>query len=175
MINTLFLQSQQNIFAEQQRPLQAKPSQHQQQSNSLEANKLFIESFVQEVFNKHNLSALERYFAPNVIHHNSMAGQGTEGFKLSFRAFFSAFPDVHATIENIISENSVVLVYLNWTGTHKGEFQGIAATNKPISLTSADLFRIGTNGTVVEDWGVVDSFDLLKQIGAFTLNHTNPS
>ena len=172
--------SQQSVFAEQllqQRPVQATPSQEpqqqQQQSDPLESNKLLIKSFVQEVFNKHNLTALDKYYAPDVIQHNLMAEQGRQGFKRFFVPFFSAFPDVHAIIEHILAENTVVLVFLNWTGTHKGEFQGIPATNRPINMRTADLFRIDTNGTIVEHWSVVDSFDLLKQIGAFTLNQTN--
>ena len=175
--------SQQSVFAEQllqQRPVQTTPSQElqqqqqqQQQSDPLESNKLLIKSFVQEVFNKHNLTALDKYYAPYVIQHNPMAEQGRQGFKRFFVPFFSAFPDVHAIIEHILAENTVVLVFLNWTGTHKGEFQGIPATNRPINMRTADLFRIDTNGTIVEHWSVVDSFDLLKQIGAFTLNQTN--
>jgi steroid delta-isomerase-like uncharacterized protein len=177
IINAVLSQTQQAISAQQQQPQQqpvrARPSQQQQQSNQLEENRLLIKSFVQEIFNKHNLTALDKYYAPNAIQHNPMTGQGRQGFKQFFIPFFSAFPDIHATIESILSENSVVLVFLNWTGTHKGEFQGIPATNKPINMRTADLFRIDTNGTIVEHWDVVDSFDLLKQIGAFTLNQHN--
>ncbi|MFL6322119.1 MAG: ester cyclase [Nitrososphaeraceae archaeon] len=179
IITSVLSQSQQTVFAQQQQqPLRQKPSKQQQQlllqSNSLEVNKLLIKSFVQEVFNKHNLTALDKYYAPNIIQHNPMAGQGRQGFKQFFIPFFSAFPDVHATIEHILAENSVVLVFLNWTGTHKGQFQGIPATNKPINMRTADLFRIDdTNGTIVEHWDVVDSLNLLNQVGALTFNQSN--
>ena len=73
--------------------------------------------------------------------------------------------------QHIIAENSVVLVFLNWTGTHKGEFQGMPATNKPINMRTADLFRIYTNGTIVEHWAVADSLNLLEQTGTITFNH----
>jgi predicted SnoaL-like aldol condensation-catalyzing enzyme len=178
IITSVLSQSQQTVFAQQRQPLRQKPSEQQQQlllqSNSLEVNKLLIKSFVQEVFNKHNLTALDKYYAPNIIQHNPMAGQGRQGSKQFFIPFFSAFQDVHATIEHILAENSVVLVFLNWTGTHKGQFQGIPATNKPINMTTADLFRIDdTNSTIVEHWNVVDSLNLLKQIGAVTSNQSN--
>ncbi len=160
IITSLLLHAQPPVLAQKQ---QQKPVQ-----DSLELNKLRIKSFVEEVLNKHNLTALDKYYSSNATQHNPTAGQGREGFKKFFEPFFLAFPDVHATIEHILAENSVVLIFLNWTGTHKGEFQGIPPTNKPINMRTADLFRIGTNGTIVEKWDVVDSLNLLKQIGAIT-------
>ena len=62
-----------------------------------------------------------------------------------------------------------VLVFLNWTGTQKGEFQGMPPTNKPVNMRSADFYRI-QNGLIVGHWDVVDSLDLLKQTGAITFN-----
>jgi predicted SnoaL-like aldol condensation-catalyzing enzyme len=152
----LLSESQQRVFAQQQ----------QLQPNSPEADKLLIQSFIQNVFNEHNLTALNKYYAPNATQHNPGAGQGRQGIKNFFGPVFLAFPDIHVTIEHIIAENSAVLVFLNWTGTHKGEFQGIPPTNKPISMRTADLFRIGTNRTIVEKWDVVDSLNLQRQIGA---------
>ena len=157
------------LAQQQQQQLPSRPaasSQTGQQSNLIDMNKSLIKSFVQEVFNKHNLTALDKYYAPNVTYHNPTTGQGRQGFKQVLASFFSAFPDIYATIEHIVAENHVVLVFLNWTGTHKGEFQGIAPTNKPINMRTADIFRINNNNTIVEHWDVVDPLNLLKQIGA---------
>jgi steroid delta-isomerase-like uncharacterized protein len=151
-------------------------SEREQQRNSLEVNKLLIKSFVEEVLNKHNVTAVDKYYAPDLIQHSHTMGQGRQGFEEFFTPFFSAFPDIHATIEHIVAENSVVLVFLNWTGTHKGEFQGMSATNKPINMRTADLFRIDdTNGRIAEHWAVVDSLNLLKQTGTITFNRNQPN
>ena len=83
----------------------------------------------------------------------------------SLRAQFKAFPDIHTKIEHIVAENDLVAVYLNFTGTHKGEFQGIPPTNKKINIRSADLYRI-ENEKIVEHWDVVDQLNLLQQTGA---------
>ncbi|HJT47088.1 MAG TPA: ester cyclase [Nitrososphaeraceae archaeon] len=150
----------------------AQNQQQQQSTDTLEKNKHIIISFVQGVLNEHNLTALDNYYTPNVTQHNPLAAQAKQGFKQFFTPFFSAFPDIHTTIEHIVAENHVVLVFLNWTGTHKGEFHGIPPTNKTVNMRTADLFRIDDNGTIVEHWDVADPLYLLQQIGALTINES---
>ena len=48
---------------------------------------------------------------------------GSEAFKQSLRVQFKPFPDIQAKIEHIVVENDIVVVFLNFTGTNKGEFQ----------------------------------------------------
>jgi predicted ester cyclase len=64
-----------------------------------------------------------------------------------------------------VAENDLVVVFLNFTGTHKGEFQGMPPTNKKINIRSADLYRI-ENEKIAEHWDVVDQLNLLQQTGA---------
>ena len=87
-------------------------------------------------------------------------------------SLFSGFPDLHVKIEHILAENNLVLLFLNFVGTHKGEFNGRSPTNKRVTNRSADLYRI-ENDKIVEHWDVVDQLDLLKQIGA--INSTDTS
>lgn len=82
----------------------------------------------------------------------------------------SAFPDLHVDIAHILAEHNLVLVFLNFTGTHKGQYEGILATNKRVSKRSADLYRI-ENNKIVEHWDVVDRLELLKEIGAITFSN----
>jgi predicted ester cyclase len=133
---------------------------------SLSNEKNIIKSFIEEVFNKHNISAAEKYFAKE----NSSIGLGSEGFEQSFNALFTAFPDIHVNIEHIVAENDVVVVFLNFTGTHKGEFQGMLPTNKKVNIRSADLYKI-ENEIIVGHWDVVDQLNLLQQTGAITVTH----
>ena len=67
-------------------------------------------------------------------------------------------------IEHIVAEDDLIVVFLNGTGTHKGEFRGRPPANKKIKIRSADLYRI-EKGKTVEHWDVVDQLDLLQQIG----------
>jgi predicted ester cyclase len=85
---------------------------------------------------------------------------------------FSGFPDLHVKIEHIIAENDFVLVFPNFTGTHKGQFERLSPTNKPVKIRSADLYRIEI-GKIVEHWDVLDHLNLLQQTGAITFAQVN--
>jgi predicted ester cyclase len=78
--------------------------------------------------------------------------------------FFKAFPDWRVTIEHIIAENDLVLLFLNGSGTHKGEFHGTLPTNKQVNIRSAELYKI-VKGRISGHWYVFDQLDLLKQTG----------
>jgi predicted ester cyclase len=129
---------------------------------SLSTNKALVKSFVEEVFNKLDLSSIEKY----------LTEQGSEGFKQFLSEFFTAFPDIHANIEHLVAENDLVVVFLNFTGTHKGEYQERPSTNKQVTTRSADLYRI-ENEKIVEHWDVVDQLNLLQQTGAITFDKLN--
>lgn len=79
---------------------------------------------------------------------------------------------MHTTIEHMVAENNLVMVFLNGSGTHKGEFHGIPPTNKPVNIRSADLYRI-EDGIIVGHWDVVDQLNLLKQTGALLSEKEN--
>jgi predicted ester cyclase len=127
-------------------------------SSQEKRNKVLVESFIEEIFNKHNLSAIEKYL-------NAAAGKGHEGLKQFLGTFFKAFPDWHANLEQIVAEGNLVVIFLNGTGTHQEEFQGMPPTYRAVNIRSADLYRI-ENGLIVEHRDVVDQLNLLQQTGA---------
>jgi steroid delta-isomerase-like uncharacterized protein len=145
----------------------------QQQSNPVEENKILVRLAIEEIFNKHNLTAADKYIAKNLAQGQDF-DQGLEALKEFFHGFFTAFPDSHATIEHIIGEDDNVLVFLNWTGTHKGEFQGKMPTDKPITMRTAHIFRI-EDGKIAENREISDTLNLLRQIGVITFNYTRDS
>jgi predicted ester cyclase len=133
--------------------------------NSLEErNKTIIRSFIDEIFNEHDLKSIDKYFGKDRVEGSPQAGKGGEGFKHFLTDLFNAFPDWRAIIENTIAENNLVVVFLNGFGTHKGEFRGIPPTNKQVDIRSADLYRV-EEGIITGHWDVVDQLNLLKQTG----------
>jgi predicted ester cyclase len=79
--------------------------------------------------------------------------------------FWTAFPDVHDTIEHLIADGDKVVSRCTMRGTHQGEFMGMPPTGKEVSWTYMQMDRI-EHGKFVESWVNVDDLGLLQQVGA---------
>ncbi len=133
---------------------------------SLEENKAIVRRWI-ESYNKQNLAskeaAVDEFLAPDYIDH--IHHGGPEGVKQVFNMAFKGMPDWHETIEDIIAEGDVVWLRLTYTGTHTGEWFGLAPTGNKITATAVGIYRI-VNGKIVEGRFVTDTLDMNKQIGA---------
>jgi len=57
-----------------------------------------------------------------------------------------------------------VWVHFKVTGTHTGEYRGLAPTGKKFKMTAVQIYRI-VDGKMVESWGGFDNLDFLRQLG----------
>ena len=133
---------------------------------SVEANKANVRRLIEAVFVTGNMSVLNELIAPNYIYHypgNEV--KGPEGLKQFFTMYRDAFPDIHATIDNIIAEGDMVAVFTTYGGTFKGEMMGIAPTGKSFSMSGAVLSRHGEDGKQVEAWPYANELTMYQQLG----------
>jgi len=133
-----------------------------------EQDKALIVRFVEELFNRGNIGIVDEIFAPDFIEREQLPPgipSGREGVKVLATMLRSAFPDFKATIDDILAEGDKVVIRMTWSGTQKGEFMGVPATGKRVSVGVIDIIRI-TNGKLVEHWGQMDSMSLMQQLGA---------
>jgi len=129
---------------------------------SLEENKAIIRRLIEAV-NTQDLSSVEDLVAPDYVDHTRQL-RGREALKQFATMVIKTFSDFHVTIEDIIAEGDKVWARYKITGTHTGEYRGLAPTGKKFTEAFVDIFRI-VNGKVVEEWNVTDELDFLKQLG----------
>ncbi len=133
---------------------------------SAEETKAIVERFWEEVWNKKNLKIVDELLPDNVVIHNFGAVvEGREAWRQSFTPFFTAFPDLKLTVELTIIEGDRMAVRWAATGTHTGDFRGIAPTGKQINIAGVAIYRVA-EGKIVEGWSQPDTLGLLQQIGA---------
>jgi steroid delta-isomerase-like uncharacterized protein len=86
-----------------------------------------------------------------------------DGLKLMNQGFRSAFPDLHATIDEIFAFGDWVAARLTWTGTNTGDFMGQPPTGKTISITEIEIVRC-ENGRIVDLRQLADMASLMAQL-----------
>jgi len=106
---------------------------------------------------------LDKFLAPDYVHHAQKL-RGLENVKQYEAMIYKGFPDLHDTIEDIIAEGDKVWVRVKVTGTHSGEYRGLAPTGKKVTVTYVGIYRI-VDGKAVERWSAYDMLDFYKRLG----------
>ena len=85
---------------------------------STEENKALMRRFLDEVFNKKRMAAIDEFIPPNHVDHTLPAFLPTtpEGTKRAIGIYLKAFPDLHVTVEDMIAGRGQGghQVYVSW-------------------------------------------------------------
>lgn len=130
-------------------------------------NKAVLRRFHEEILGKRNLSVVNELVAANFVDHSAPPGtpMGPEGVKGGIQMFLGAFPDLHLTDMDIIAEGDKVAARWTISGTHRGEFMGVAATGRKIAVNGMEIVRV-EDGKFVERWEAMDTLGVMQQLGA---------
>jgi steroid delta-isomerase-like uncharacterized protein len=106
-------------------------------------------------------------FAEDAVDHDPAPdqGPGREGFRAFWKTITAAFPDAHIEPRHEVTDDEHVVVAYTLTGTHEGEFEGIAPTGRKIKINGIQIGRF-EDGKIVERWGSSDELGIMKQLGA---------
>jgi predicted ester cyclase len=131
-------------------------------------NKDIVESFIQELFTKGDLTAVERYLDPGFVNHNPPfpgAPDGPEGMRIAAATFRASLPDWHSDLGLLVAEGDIVVEQFAASGTHTAApLMGVPASGETITLIGVNIFRI-EGDRIVERWGYLDELGLLRQLG----------
>jgi predicted ester cyclase len=128
----------------------------------VEANKHLYRGYIEEMWNKRNPAAADRFLAADFIEHNANLPPGLAGRKQFVASVLAGFSDYHAEIQEVVAEGNKIVARVQWTGTQDGPFDGRPATGNKLRFSTADFFRV-ENGKLAEHWDVVDG--LSRAIG----------
>ena len=131
----------------------------------LEQNKAIIRNYTELAYAR-DLDGAFSHVGPGFVDHTVRPGMppGVEGTRMFLNMLFAAFPDLHATIQDLIAEGDLVVDRMTCEGTHRGLFMGAAPTGKRVKWSFIDIHRI-VDGKVVEHWAEADTIALMQQLG----------
>ena len=119
-----------------------------------EQNKDLVRKYYDDVLNGRNLDAVSDYFADERM---------VEGVRRGCFSYFTAFPDLHCSLDELIAEGDSVFLRSTMTGTHDGEYKGIPATGRHVASESAEVYRI-SDGKFVGYWCLSNVAGLMRQL-----------
>jgi steroid delta-isomerase-like uncharacterized protein len=129
-------------------------------------NKALVTEFIDALFTRGDLNAVDRYLAPGFVNHDPFPGfaPDLEGFRRIGQIFREGFPDWRSQLEALIAEGDLVTERFTARGTHRGEIMGVPPTGREVVLAGINIFRV-QDGKLVERWGRTDDLGLLQQLG----------
>lgn len=120
-----------------------------------------------EAWNRHDAAAILGCFALGGHYVDPGTGGAISGARLKAHAesLWSAFPDLAFEAEEpILSAPDRVALPWTMTGTHDGQFEGVAATGRRLAVPAMNLLRIVPEG-IASATGYSDSAAVARQLG----------
>jgi steroid delta-isomerase-like uncharacterized protein len=131
---------------------------------SIEENKALVRRFDEEFWNSGNMAAANELIAEDAT--ITLPGVGLvnrESLKVFARAHHNAFPDWHSTLEEMVGEGEIIAERWTGTGTHQGDFQGIAPTGRHVKVPGVVFYHIAS-GKIMEFHGLFDGLAMMQQL-----------
>ena len=117
-----------------------------------------------EVYNDHKMELWEEALADNYQGHvNGQLIPSREIGKGFVEAIHGAFPNLKYTSDDTIVQGDKVIVRWSAAGNNSGDFFGMPATNKDVTMIGITIFHI-VNGKIEELWDVWDQNGLMQQL-----------
>jgi predicted ester cyclase len=122
---------------------------------TVESHKHLVRRLVQEGVNERNPDVLD----------DVAEGSFARRARRWVSPFRSSFPDFEMEIVNLVEEGDVVVAHFRCSGTHLGDWLGIAPTGRRFEqVDEVYVFRV-RNGRLASASGVEDNLSRLRQLG----------
>ena len=123
--------------------------------------------FLKEVFDNKNVDAIDELIDEKAVDHTPWPGYGADRAeaKRGLADFITAFPDLHLSVDDVITQGNKVVIRSTMSGTNTGEFMGMPPTGKRVTdIGGIDIVEV--KGSKLGDhWGYVDTTSMMTQLG----------
>jgi len=135
-----------------------------QASSQQERNKKIARSFFEDVLSQGHLEKYAESHAKDFVAHGDSRDYTLAEDGAAAQEERHAVPDLRMTVNRMVAEKDLVVVYWTASGTNTQAGMGLPATGKKIKTSGMTLFRFKA-GKISEEWSVWDQVSVLKQVG----------
>src|ERR1700677_3089687 len=109
----------------------------------------------ERVWNLRDESAIAKLASPQIRCHGLGEDRkpvvGLDQFKLFYRAFLSAFPDIKVIVDDVLVDGDKSAARLTFSGTHTGDGIGVPPTGRRFTATALVIMR-WQDSKIIEAW-----------------------
>lgn len=141
----------------------------QPQTTTTSANLVVLRRFIDEVLNSGHYEALADLIHPDYRYYgpDGTEIQGPEGLRHLITEFRQGFSNLTAQVTGEIEQGQRIALTMVLTGTHDGDFAGVAPTGERFELPIAVVTRF-VDEQIIEDREYYDTTTLLAQLSGIT-------
>lgn len=130
----------------------------------MDALEMLYRALADELWNRGDLTAVDRYFDEGYLGHDSLyPRKGRQSMKDAVIRFREAIGDLRYAVEDVFCSGDRVAARWVVTGRHTGTLFGIAPTGRRLRIAGMSINRI-ERGKVMEGWVFNDVLSLLQQL-----------
>jgi steroid delta-isomerase-like uncharacterized protein len=126
---------------------------------SAAANTATTRRIIEEAWNRGDFRVVDH----DLSTHEDM--RGLEANKERLTMYRTAVPDLHVEIDDLFANDDSVVTRWTASGTNTGDFAGMPATGRSISMTGITIDRYDADGVLVETWDHWDNMGFMQQLG----------
>ena len=133
-------------------------------------NAALVRDYWEQVYNSHDPDRVAAFLADDFVRHDPglpeehQAGLADDIARTT--AQLAEFPDLHVSVDDLITNGDKVVARLTWRGTQRAPLApwGAPATGRPAEFASVSIVRIAC-GRFVEEWALFDDLTMMRQLG----------
>ena len=124
-------------------------------------------TFVDTVWNNKDLKNVDQYFSDEFTRNVNNIEDATNLIELTaiFNIYFTAFPDLHFTIEQITQIDNQLFMKWSMTGTNTGIFGDSPATGNKVEINGISRLDFNKQSKIVHESIFYTELALLQQLG----------
>ena len=131
------------------------------------SNETVVRRFFEVVWNQGDVAQIDAFMAPDFLSHNGLrvAISDSDGYARGVETMRTALPDLHTTLEIVVSDGDYVCVRGRDHGTHVGELFGHPGSGQELTMSWIEIFRM-RDGKLAEGWLEMDTADFFRRLAA---------
>jgi len=125
--------------------------------------RVLVERFYHEVWNQADEAVAREILDRDFVFRASLGPErrGPDGFIAYLRSIHAALGDYRCRIDDLVTTGDRAVARMTFTGLHRAEFFGVAATGREITWAGAAFFR--ADGRRITELWVLGDIDAVKR------------